>query len=188
MKPDATDIVILGVDPGSSILGFGLIKKNGQKLSHLENGFIHLEKKLSMQEKLARIYDELWQVIQKFSPTHFVLEKIFYHKNAVTVQRLGEVRGICLLLAQKHNMDVHEFSARQAKQAVTSYGNASKEQMQQMVKKLLCLKDLAEENASDALALAICYGCLANFNWIPANKTPHKNTAKELLAKASFYR
>ncbi len=184
-----TRMIILGIDPGSQKTGFGLVKKSGNRLTHVENGTFYLKDHKRYSDKLAALHQELSAIIAAFKPEALVVENIFFHKNPKSMQKLAEVRGAVILSGAIAGLTIFEFSPREVKKAVTGYGNASKDQMQLMVKRLLCLSDLAEENASDALALAICHAnsCTQISALTNATKTPI-TAAKEILKRASFYR
>jgi len=182
-------MIILGIDPGSRLTGFGLIKKAGNRNIHVENGTLFLEEKGSYADRLVYLFQEIQSLTSAFQPEAMVVENIFYHKNPKSIQKLGEVRGVTILSGAVAGLPIFEYTPREVKKAVTGYGNASKEQMQYMVRSLLKLKDVAEENASDALGIAICHA--HSYNQLTNSKkeiSVSQSKAKELLKKASFYR
>jgi crossover junction endodeoxyribonuclease RuvC len=152
--------IILGIDPGSRKLGFGLIQANHQKLIHLDHGVLEIPL-LGMPIRLGFIYKELSFLITKFKPNYFSIEEVFVHKNVSSALKLGQARGAAIVAAANHNLEVFEYSPRLVKQAVVGKGAADKYQVQQMVRILLNLPKIPEPDAADALAIAIC---MANSN------------------------
>lgn len=148
---------ILGIDPGSRVTGYGIIEKAGNRLIHVDNGGIFTRADLDLADRLKLIYDGLCRVIAEYAPASVAVEQIFLAKNALSALKLGHARGIALLAGVNHGLPVFEYSALQVKSAVVGYGKAEKIQVQQMVKTLLKLPELAQEDASDALAVAICH-------------------------------
>ena len=148
---------ILGIDPGTRITGYGIIEKTGNRLIHVDNGGIFTRADMDLADRLKVIYDGLCQVIQEYAPTAVAVEQIFLAKNALSALKLGHARGTALLAGVNHGLPVFEYSALQVKSAVVGYGKAEKIQVQQMVKTLLKLPEIAQEDASDALAVAICH-------------------------------
>jgi crossover junction endodeoxyribonuclease RuvC len=148
---------ILGIDPGTRITGYGIIEKAGNRLIHVDNGGIFTRADLELADRLKLIYDGLCQVIREYAPAAVAVEQIFLAKNALSALKLGHARGTALLAGVNHGLPVFEYSALQVKSAVVGYGKAEKIQVQQMVKTLLKLPELAQEDASDALAVAICH-------------------------------
>lgn len=150
--------IIIGIDPGSDITGYGLIKLKGSSFLSLDYGIIDISKEKFRPKSLESIFKSLSLVLKTFEPKILSLEKVFYYKNAKSSIVLGEVRGIILLLAGLYNLEVIEFSSTQVKSTLTGYGKADKTQVRFMVKKLLSLKDDIPTDASDALALCLCAG------------------------------
>lgn len=151
-------MIILGLDPGSRITGYGLINKSGDKYKHIDNGPIRCKPKDSFADRLAFIFLEVQKVIQKYQPEVVAVEQIFHAHNISSALKLGQARGSAIAAATSLKLPLHEYSALQVKSAVTGYGRATKDQVQKMVKTLLNLPEVAEENASDALAVALCHG------------------------------
>lgn len=151
-------IIILGVDPGSHVTGYGLINSNGEENTLIESGIIECPDKISLPEKLREIFEGLTQIIKKNHPHHFAIEKAFYSKNAKSALVMGEARGAAILAAAKSNIPIGEYSPKEVKCAIVGTGNASKSQVQYMVKKLLKLEELPQpQDAADALAVALCH-------------------------------
>jgi len=155
-------MIILGIDPGSITMGYGLIEKKGNKLIHLENGAVYMKKE-PLSVKLEMIYNQLTEVINEYNPEVMSIENIFYAKNIQSTIKLAHARSIPILLARQKEMLIYQFTPLEVKKSVTGYGRADKSQMQDMVKMLLKLPEIADEDASDALALAMTYAHLPNF-------------------------
>ena len=182
-------MIILGIDPGSRKTGFGLIKKSGNRNIHIENGTIYLEEKPRYSDRLVCLYQEIQSIIAAFHPEVIAIENIFYHKNPKSSQKLGEVRGVAMVSGAISGLPVFEYAPLEVKKAITGYGNASKEQVQFMVRRLLNLNDIAEENASDALGVALCHA--HSYSQLGLAKKAGGmvvNKKSEILKKASFYR
>jgi crossover junction endodeoxyribonuclease RuvC len=157
---------ILGIDPGSRITGYGLIEKVGNRLIHLDNGAIHTDRAGDFPQRLQRIFAGLTDIITEFAPTAVAVEQVFLANNAQSALKLGQARGAAIVAAVHAGLPVHEYTALQVKQAVVGHGRAAKEQVQQMVKALLNLPEIAQADASDALAVAICHAHSAAMNTI----------------------
>lgn len=151
-------LVILGVDPGSSVTGYGVIRTFKGESSLIDFGAIKSDAHHTQEGKLKRIYDGLSRIIRTSNPDEFAIEEAFYSKNAKTAMVMGQVRGVAILAAAQVKIPVAEYSPREIKQSIVGSGNASKSQVQFMVKNLLRLKEPPEpEDAADALAVALCH-------------------------------
>lgn len=150
--------IIIGVDPGSHITGYGIIELRDRTFLLLNYGVIDTSKKESRLKALEFIFRELSSVLETFKPQIISLEKVFYYKNVKSSIVLGEVRGIVLLLAGLYSLEVMEFNSTQVKNSLTGYGRAGKEQIKFIVKKLLSIQQDIPVDASDALALSLCAG------------------------------
>lgn len=150
--------IILGIDPGIADTGFGLLKKDEKgNLVCLDYGSIKTEAKIDMPERLESLSKELTGIIKKYQPDLISVEQLFFCKNVKTALVVGQARGVILLTARQNKVKVNEFTPLQIKQAVSTYGQASKSQVQKMVKLLLNLKEIPKpDDAADALAVAIC--------------------------------
>lgn len=148
---------ILGIDPGSRITGYGLVEKIGNRLRHMDNGAIITDSKAPMPERLQVIYRQLNRIIDEYAPQAVAIERIFVAKNALSALKLGHARGVAMLAGINAGLPVAEYSAVEVKNAVVGYGRAAKTQVQHMVRVLLALPEIAQEDASDALAVAICH-------------------------------
>jgi len=148
---------ILGIDPGSRLTGYGLIEKRGNRLIHLDNGVICTRSGDELPLRLKVIHDGLTRLIGEFTPEAVAVEQIFVSRNVLSALKLGHARGVALLAGVNAGLPVHEYTAMQVKSAVVGYGKAGKLQVQQMVRTLMNLPEIAQEDASDALAVAICH-------------------------------
>lgn len=148
---------IIGIDPGTGILGFGVIDVNGGKVKMVDAGVIKTPVKQADSDRLETIYDELHEIIKANKPTVMSVEKLFFSQNVTTAMSVAQARGIVLLCGKQHKLELHEYTPQQIKQALTGYGKADKKQVQEMVRMLLNLKDIPKpDDAADALAAAIC--------------------------------
>jgi crossover junction endodeoxyribonuclease RuvC len=149
---------ILGVDPGTLRTGFGVIDLNRGNYSVIDYGCISNSAKSSLPLRFQKIYTQLTKVIEKIRPDCFAIESLFYCKNPNTAFKLGEARGVALLVAAQNNLDVFEYEPRRVKQAVVGFGSAHKIQVRNMVTSILKLNDIkGPEDVTDALAVAICH-------------------------------
>lgn len=149
--------VILGIDPGSRVTGFGVLGIQKRELFHLDHGVIEPPKNLSFAERLFRIGQSLQKLMEQYSPTDVVVEKIFLGRNADSAFKLGHVRGVCLLAVGEIEARLFEYAARSVKKAVTGHGGATKEHVSLVVQNLLNIDAPKALDASDALSLAICH-------------------------------
>ncbi len=149
--------IILGIDPGIADTGYGVISCEKGKLLCLTYGSIKTEAKKDLSERLEILDSELEKLIKKYQPEVVAVEQLFFNKNVKTALIVGQARGVLLLRIKKSGLRMLEFTPGQVKQAVATYGRASKNQVQKMVKIILGLKSLPQpDDAADALALAIC--------------------------------
>lgn len=149
---------ILGIDPGTATTGFGVVEKVDGSLKALDFGVITTKQNLPMPERLAILYNDLEKLIKTAKPDWLAVEQLFFATNAKTAISVGQARGIVLLLVHKNHLSLAEYTPLQVKQAVTGYGQATKKQIQELVKTLLKLKTTPKpDDAADALAIAICH-------------------------------
>ncbi len=148
---------ILGIDPGTNVTGYGVVEKTRTGLSQVLYGEIRISRGEPLSQRLQRIYDGLTAVIEKSGPSMVALEDIFYGKNVKSLIKQGHARGVVLLAASQCGLPVYEYSPLEIKKAVVGYGRAEKRQVQQMVKAILGMTELPDEDAADALAAAICH-------------------------------
>ena len=149
---------ILGIDPGTGILGFGGIDVDkSSKMKLVDAGVIRTPVHEDDSVRLLTIFNELKSIINEFKPEVMSVEKLFFARNVTTAMTVSQARGVVLLLGMQHELELHEFTPMQIKQAVTGYGKADKKQIQEMVRVLLQLKEIPKpDDAADALAAAIC--------------------------------
>lgn len=158
-------MLILGIDPGIAILGFGIVKFEANKYTVVDYGAITTEAGVPMSERLTGIYDGLIDIIERYKPDAFAIEELFFNKNIKTALTVGHARGVAVLAGSKSGVKVYEYTPLQVKQAVVGYGRAEKSQIQQMVKILLNLREIPKpDDVADALAVAICHGNSSNFS------------------------
>jgi crossover junction endodeoxyribonuclease RuvC len=151
-------MIILGVDPGTNITGYGLIEYTNNKFRRISHGVIRLPAKKSLSQKLEMIYDELDKLLKTYKPDEFVIETAFYGKNVQSVLKIGYARGVSLLAAIHNKVPTNEYSPREVKKAVVGKGAASKQQVNYMVTTILNSKKIKfKPDESDALAIALCH-------------------------------
>ena len=148
--------IILGIDPGSRITGFGIIQSDGQYSEYITSGCIKLTDK-TFPARLQQLFTGLSQIIQTHQPQDAAIEQVFMHNNANSALKLGQARGAAITAVVTHNLPLAEYAARQVKQAVVGHGAADKAQVQHMVKTILKLTGDIQIDASDALAIALCH-------------------------------
>jgi crossover junction endodeoxyribonuclease RuvC len=150
-------MVVLGIDPGTIVTGYGVISFSGYEFSHLNSGIIKPKNDI-LENRLKIIYEEIVKLIQIHRPTDFSIETAFYGKNVQSAMKIGYARGVSILAAVHNGISSNEYSPREVKKAVVGKGAASKEQVQFMVRKLLNLgEEKLKLDESDALAVAICH-------------------------------
>ena len=147
---------VLGIDPGSRITGYGVVDLHGNKIRHVASGTVSPSPKQDMTERLKIIHEGFVEVIAEYQPTVGAIESIFAAKNVQSALKLGQARGVLLLAMAQAGLSVTEFAPTHVKRAVVGVGRADKGQVQHMIKMLLGLPKMASQDASDALAVAIC--------------------------------
>ncbi|MDX1588930.1 MAG: crossover junction endodeoxyribonuclease RuvC [Oleiphilaceae bacterium] len=148
--------IILGVDPGSRITGFGVIRAGGSRLSYIDSGCIRMQDG-TMAQRLQTIYAGLAEIIERYRPEEFAIEQVFLSRNVDSALKLGQARGVAMVCAANAGLAVNEYAARQVKQALVGKGSADKTQVQHMVTAILELPRRPQEDAADALGIAICH-------------------------------
>jgi crossover junction endodeoxyribonuclease RuvC len=149
--------LIIGIDPGTRITGYGIIQIQGSALRVIDFGCIRPPPKLNNAEKYLTLFNGIDLLLEKYCPQYVAVESQFICKNVSSAMKLGKAQGMALLAAARRSIPVYEFAPKQAKRAVVGNGSASKEQVQKMIQLLLHLPCIPEpEDAADALALAIC--------------------------------
>jgi len=149
-------MIILGIDPGSRLTGFGVIRRIGQKTEYIVSGCIRTGEG-ELPARLKKIFDGVTELIATYQPQEFAIEQVFMGKNADSALKLGQARGVAILAAVNLAFPVAEYAPRTIKQAVVGRGGADKEQVQHMVQSLLKLPGKPQADAADALAIAICH-------------------------------
>lgn len=151
-------IKILGIDPGTGIMGYGIIEKTGASIKPVKYGCIRTKVNLNQPDRLHFIYKSLSDIIEKEKPDQVAIESLFFFKNQKTVISVAEARGVAIICAKNYGISVFEYTPLQIKQALTGYGRAEKQQIQEMVKVTCKLKECPKpDDAADALAVAICH-------------------------------
>lgn len=151
-------MIILGIDPGYAIVGYGVVEYKNNHFTVLDYGVVTTPAGMPFNKRLEIIYDGISEVITKHKPVSMSIEKIFYNTNAKTVIDVSQARGVLMLAAQKQALDICEYTPLQVKQSVVGYGRAEKKQVQEMTRLLLNLEKIPRpDDAADALALAICH-------------------------------
>ncbi len=148
--------LILGVDPGSRKTGFGIINQLSGSATYVTSGVIRVPD-VPLPERLAVIFDSICEIIETYAPQEFAIEQVFMAKSAGSALKLGQARGAAIVAAGHHRLPVSEYEARKVKQSVVGNGGADKLQVQHMVKALLKLPGSPQEDAADALAVALCH-------------------------------
>jgi crossover junction endodeoxyribonuclease RuvC len=155
---------ILGIDPGTGILGFGIIETEHGKAQMVDAGVIRTPVKQDDAIRLATIYEELTDIITETKPSIMSVEKLFFAQNVTTAMTVAQARGVVLLCGQQAGLTIFEYTPLQIKQSLTGYGRADKKQMQEMVRVVLQLKEVPKpDDCADALAAAITHSMMANF-------------------------
>ncbi len=148
---------IMGVDPGTLITGYGVVDCEGGKMVLVDYGIIRMKGSMSLPERLGTIHTGLMEVIERTCPDFFAIESAFYSKNVQSTLKLGHARGVAILAAVLRQIPTAEYAPREVKLSVTGSGNATKEQVEFMVSKMLSVENDFTTDASDALAIAICH-------------------------------
>ncbi len=148
---------VIGIDPGSHITGYGVVEEAGGRFVHVDNGCLVTQPSLPFAQRLLTIHQGLLEMLNRYRPDALAVEEVFFAKNVASSIKLGEARGVVLLSAAEKNLPIFEYAPREVKQAITGYGQADKQQIQKMVRALLKLPQEAQEDASDALAVALCH-------------------------------
>lgn len=151
------EITILGIDPGSRVTGYGVVRMDGLRARYIDSGCIRVAD-MEIPERLKHIFEQLSMVVSTYQPDHAAIEKIFMSRNPDSALKLGQARGSAIVACALMELQVFEYSATQIKQAVVGRGHADKQQVQHMIKALLCMPEIPPADAADALACALCHG------------------------------
>jgi crossover junction endodeoxyribonuclease RuvC len=148
-------MLIIGVDPGSTATGYGIIRKESSRSTHVASGVIRLSGAQDHPKRLAKIFRDLEGVVKEHAPAIMVVESLFLGENTQSLMKLSQVRGVVLLLGELYGMDIYEYSPMEIKRGLTGYGKADKQQMIFMVGNLLRVPGLKSPDQADALAMAL---------------------------------
>jgi crossover junction endodeoxyribonuclease RuvC len=152
------DKIILGIDPGTTIMGYGLIHIKGKNMELLQMGVLHLAKLSSHELKLKRIFERTLAMIDEYKPDELAVEAPFFGKNVQSMLKLGRAQGVAMAAGLYRDIPIFEYSPKKIKKAITGNGNASKEQVAAMLKSLLTIKEMPKHlDATDGLAAAVCH-------------------------------
>jgi crossover junction endodeoxyribonuclease RuvC len=159
-------VIILGIDPGIAIVGYGIIKYEGNKFTVMNYGAITTESSMQLPERLKVIYRAVQDLINVYRPSVVAVEELFFNKNVKTALNVGQGRGVVILAAANAGVNIFEYTPLQVKQSVVGYGRAQKPQVQQMVKALLSLNAVPKpDDVADALAVAVCHANSSTMNY-----------------------
>lgn len=151
-------MIILGIDPGYAIIGYGVLEYSNNHFRVIDYGAVTTPAGMEFNRRLEIIYDELDILMSKHKPDVMAIEKLFYNTNAKTVIDVAQARGVTVLAAQKHGLEIAEYTPLQVKQSVVGYGRAEKKQVQEMMRIMLKLEKIPKpDDTADALAMAICH-------------------------------
>lgn len=152
-------MVILGIDPGTAICGYGVVEKENYRFRLLDYGAVNTPAGMALEDRLVRIYDGVKELIAEFNPEEMAVEELFFNNNAKTALSVGHARGVILLAGAHSGVPIYEYTPLQVKQGIVGYGRADKHQVQYMVKTMLNMREIPRpDDAADALAIAICHG------------------------------
>ena len=187
-------MIILGVDPGSRLLGYGLIEKTGNHVRVIEHGTIRLYHKeyrdIPVDEttpsRLREIYEKLGEVIRRHKPQALAVEKVFFAKNAVSALKLGQARGVVLLTGAIHDVEIYEYSVTEVKSMITGHGRADKEQVAKMLQMILGVQEFETPDASDALSLALAHALRLKPSGVGSMSAGKKGNSLKDLAESSL--
>jgi len=151
-------MLVLGIDPGTAITGWGVVRQDGDALVLVAYGTVNTSQDVPMPQRLQTIHRELGEIISQHGPDGVAVEKLFFSKNVRTALTVGQARGVAVLAVAEAGIPVHEYTPLEVKQSVVGYGRATKDQIQQLVKMLLHLDSVPQpDDAADAIAVAICH-------------------------------
>jgi crossover junction endodeoxyribonuclease RuvC len=157
-------VIIIGIDPGIAISGYGVVEYKNNKFRVIEYGAVTTESDTPFPQRLKILYDEYINIFREYEPEAVAIEELFFNKNVKTAINVGQARGVHLLAAVNCGINVYEYTPLQVKQGVVGYGRAEKRQIQEMVKILLNLKQIPKpDDVADALAVAICHAHSGGF-------------------------
>ena len=169
-------MITLAIDPGSQRTGFSLLRLYSSKPQYITSGSILLDSKLSFSDRLRDLYQDLQHLCEKYHPDHLAVEQVFFAKNAQSALKLGQVRGVILLIAAQFQLEIHEYSATQVKSSICGSGRAQKAQIEHMIRLLLKLPpsfQFSSSDQSDALAIGLTH----LQSWQPTRRVLNDRTA-----------
>jgi crossover junction endodeoxyribonuclease RuvC len=150
-------VIVLGIDPGTARLGYGIVERKGSHLTMLDYGCLETTNDRPLEQRLLIIHEGIDDLIETHRPEAVGVERLFFNKNVQTAMAVGQARGVVLLVAAQHGLPVLEYGPHEVKLAVTGYGRAPKDQVQRMVQMVLAMSELPKpDDAADALAVAVC--------------------------------
>jgi len=151
-------MIVIGIDPGLAIVGFGVISTKNGTITPISYGCIRTSADKKTPQRLAQIYSEVNSLLEKYNPEVIAVERLFFNTNVTNAMSVSEARGVIFLAAQQKNIPVFEYTPSQVKQAITGSGRADKKQMQEMIKRLLNLDEIPQpDDAADGLSIALCH-------------------------------
>ena len=158
-------MVVLGIDPGYGLIGYGVLDKTGNKIAVLDYGAISTPKDMPMSKRLEIIYDSMLLLIDRYKPSEVAIEKLYWGRNITTAIPVAQARGVIILALQQRGVKIFEYTPLQAKLAIVGYGRAIKTQVKDMVKQVLNLEQMPKlDDTTDALAIAVCHTHSCIFN------------------------
>ena len=168
--------IILGIDPGSRVTGYGIIRESNRTLQYIDSGCIRTGDG-ELSQRLLIIFNGICQLMEKFSPNEAAIEEVFMHENPSSALKLGHARGVAMVACASHRVIPSEYSAREVKLSLVGYGAAQKEQVKHMVVNLLKLNSAPQSDAADALGIAICHSHMRNS---PLAASPRRSTRRRV--------
>jgi len=166
-------VIILGIDPGSRVTGFGLVQTSGDSYRYVDSGIIRISLIDNFPQRLGALFKAMDSLLEEYQPDAIAIEKVFVSRSAVSALKLGQARGAAIAACVARGAPVFEYASTEVKKAIVGRGHARKEQVQYMVKVLLSLKDEPQSDAADALAMAMTHGHLGTLNTtIRQNRNP----------------
>lgn len=167
---------ILGIDPGTAIVGYSIVDYKENKINLIKYGCVFTDKNLPMEDRLLQIFNELEEIIDLYAPQFMTIEELFFFKNNKTIISVGQARGVIILAGKKNNLQIESYTPLQVKMGITGYGKADKKQVQLMVQKILKLDEIPKpDDAADAIAVAITHiNSLTNSLYTPKVVEPIK--------------
>jgi crossover junction endodeoxyribonuclease RuvC len=150
-------MIVLGIDPGTRKTGYGVVRRDGNRLTRIDSGVIRLNDKIPMEDRLPELYDSLNRIIVANGPDQGAIESLFFSKNASSALKLGHARGVIFLCMRQHQLPVASYAPAMVKRSIIGGGRAEKTQIQRVVGAILGAKTPFQEDEADALAIAICH-------------------------------